>query len=332
MPVVLVGAGNACRLWLRPAMSTPDVEVVCLVDQVPERASGLLAEHGVELAVGNDLNAALEQHRPQLVVDMTPPLERVEIAAAAFAAGCDVIVEKPLAVGVPEADALIALADAAGRRIAVMQNHRFHPGARALRDLVAAGELGDLVTVSGELHRAVEAFDRLAGHPWPVLADMAIHDFDQARHVTGGEPHSVLTVQAAVPGSGFAGATVVACTFRFEGGLLFRYTASWSAAGLETPWFGTWRLDGRRAAATWDGAGTVVVERLIGHGPEGPVFEREPIALANEPNDHPAAVPALLRQMAAGGPVETEARDNIRSLAMVDAAIASAREGNWARI
>jgi predicted dehydrogenase len=327
MRVALVGAGNACRLWLRPALESRDAEVVCLVDQVPERATAVLAEHNATLTVVRDLGAALEAYRPQLVVDLTPPEGRAAIARAAFAAGCDVIVEKPLAVSASDAAGLIAAADAAGRRLAVMQNHRFHPGARTLRDLVASGELGDLVAVSGELHRAVEAFDRLGGHPSPVLADMAIHDFDQARHLSRREPRSVLAVQEAVPGSGFAGATVVHCVFRFEGGLVFRYSGSWSAAGLETPWFGRWRVDGLRAAATWDGASTLVVERLTGHGAEGPEFARETVALPDEPNDHPAAVPALLRQMAAGVPLETDAHDNVRSLAMVDAAIASAREG-----
>jgi predicted dehydrogenase len=329
MRVVLVGAGNACRLWLRPALESADAEVVCLVDQVPERATALLAEHGAMLPVAADLATALEQHRPQLVVDLTPPEGREHIAAIAFDAGCDLIVEKPLATAPGAARAVLERADAAGRRLAVMQNHRFHPGARALRRLAASGDLGELVLLSGELHRAVEGFDRLAGHPSPLLADMAIHDFDQARHLTGGEPRGVLAVQETVPGSGFAGATVVTCVFRFGGGLLFRYTGSWSAAGNETPWFGAWRLDGRAASATWDGAGTVVVERLTGFGPGGPMFEREQVRLPDEPNDHPAAVPELLRQMVSGEPLETDAHDNVRSLAMVDAAMASARDGSW---
>lgn len=328
MRVALVGAGNACRLWLHPALAAPDAEIVCLVDQVPERATALLGEFGVALPVVDDLAAALGAHRPQLVVDLTPPEGRDGIAALAFAAGCDLIVEKPLAVDARAARVLVERADAAGKRLAAMQNHRFHPGARMLRDLVWSGRLGDVVMISAELHRAVDAFDRLREHPSPVLADMAIHDFDQARHITGAEPESVLAVEQTVAGSGFAGATVACCTFRFAGGMLFRYTGSWSAAGLETPWFGMWRVDGRLAAATWDGAGLVTVERLAGHGPEGPRFDRTVVPLQDEPSDHAAAVPALLRQMASnGGPVETDAHDNLRSLAMVDAALESARAG-----
>jgi predicted dehydrogenase len=327
MRAVLVGAGNACRLWLRPALSTPEVDVVCLVDQVPERATGVLREFGVKMPVADDLAAGLRAHRAQLVVDLTPPQGREAIAELAFAAHCDLIVEKPLAVDAHAASALIDRADAAGRRVAVMQNHRFHPGARMLRDLVDSGDLGEVVMVSGELHRAVEAFDRLAHHPSPVLADMAIHDFDQARHITGAEPESVLALEQLVPDSGFVGGTLACCTFRFVGGALFRYTGSWSAAGLETPWFGTWRVDGRRGAATWDGGPTVTVERLTGYAEEGPQFDRTAISLPDGPNDHAAAVPALLRQIAAGGPVETDAHDNVRSLAMVDGALRSARAG-----
>ena len=113
------------------------------------------------------------------------------------------------------------------------------------------------------------------------------------------------------------GGTVASCIFQFSGGLRFTYRGSWSASGLETPWFGDWRIDGTLGAARWRDDGSPVIE------PGGRVID------AGGPNDHPAAVPALLTQMAGGGPLETPAADNIRSLAMVPAAIESARTGRW---
>jgi predicted dehydrogenase len=330
--VLIVGAGNAARLWLRPALGTPKVEVVAVVDEIPERAAALLAEQDSRLPVYGSLPEALSELSPGLVVDLTPPGSRRAVAEPAFAAGCDVIAEKPLAETVAEAGRLIELADRHGRRLAVMQNRRFHPAMRRLRELAAGGELGDLTLVSCDLHRAVDAFGRLAEHPAPLLSDMAIHEFDQARYLVGADPLRVVTAQSAVPGSGWSGATVAACTFEFPGGVLFSYRGSWASAGLESTWFAAWRLDGREAAASWDGDRSIVMERLTGHTDQGPQFARAPVELGEGTNDHPASVPALLRAMARPGPLETDAHDNLTSLAMVEAAIESARCDGWVEI
>lgn len=330
--VVLVGAGDACRLWLPVVAAMPDAELRGLVDIDAERARGLLAEHGLDVPVRTDLRAAIAELRPAVVADLTPPASRRAVAEAAFAAGCDVIAEKPLAESVAEARELVGLAAAAGRRLVVMQNHRFHPAAERLREWIRSGAGGRIVLLDCELHRAVEPFPRVEALPSPLLADMAIHAFDKARNLTGRDPLRVLCREVRPAESGFAGAPVALCTFELEDGVVFTYRGSWAAAGHETPWFGRWRVDGTLAAARWEGTGAPVVERLLEHTPEGPRFERTPLAGDTDPNDHPAAVPALLRLLASGAPAPTEAADNIRSLAMVHAAIAAARDGGWVAV
>jgi len=175
----------------------------------------------------------------------------------------------------------------------------------------------------------VEPFPRAGSLPSPLLADMAIHAFDQARSLAGADAVRVSCRELCPPEAGFAGAPVALCTFELDAGVTFTYRGSWAAAGHETPWFGRWRIDGTAAAARWEGSGSAVVERLVEHTPEGPRFERSPLEGDVDPNDHPAAVPALLRAVIGGRPVPTEAADNIRSLAMVEAAIAAARSGGW---
>src|SRR4051794_27864934 len=103
-PIVLVGAGNACRLWLPNVLRMPDIELVALVDIEPARVEAMAAEYGVVgLPVEADLGAAVSRYRPRLVVDLTPPAGREAVAAAAFARGCDLIVEKPMAESVAAA-------------------------------------------------------------------------------------------------------------------------------------------------------------------------------------------------------------------------------------
>jgi predicted dehydrogenase len=330
--IVLVGAGDACRLWLPVASRLPDVDLRALVDIDTARAERLVREHGVDVPVRSDLAAAVAELGPRVVVDLTPPAARRTVAEAAFAAGCDVIAEKPLAESVARARELVDLARRSGRRLVVMQNHRFHPAVERLRDWVGGGEAGRVMFLDCELHRAVEPFPRVEALPSPLLADMAIHAFDQARNLAGADAARVRCWELRPPEAGFAGAPVALCTFELEGGAVFTYRGSWAAAGHETPWFGRWRIDGTSAAARWEGSGSPVTERLLEHTPEGPRFERRTLEGAIDPNDHPAAVPALLRAVIAGAPAPTEAADNIRSLAMVEAAIAASRTGGWVEV
>jgi predicted dehydrogenase len=330
--ILLVGAGDACRLWLPVVSRLPDIDLRALVDVDTARAEGLLGEHGVDVPVRADLGAAIAEMRPRIVVDLTPPAERRTVAEAAFAAGCDVIAEKPLAESVARARELIGMARRGGRRLVVMQNHRFHPAVERLRDWVRGGEAGRVMLLDCELHRAVEPFPRVEALPSPLLADMAIHAFDQARNLSGADAVRVSCRELRPSETGFAGAPVALCTFELEGGATFTYRGSWAAAGHETPWFGRWRIDGTAAAARWEGRGSPVTERLLEHTPEGPRFESRTLAGEPDPNDHPAAVPALLRAVVGGAPAPTEAADNIRSLAMVEAAIAASRSGGWAEV
>lgn len=330
--VVLVGAGDACRLWLPVASRLPDIDLRALVDLDTARAEGLLQEHGVDVPVRADLAAAVAELEPRVVVDLTPPAGRRTVAEAAFGAGCDVIAEKPLAESVAAARELVELARRSRRRLVVMQNHRFHPAVERLREWLRRGGAGRVMFLDCELHRAVEPFPRVESLPSPLLADMAIHAFDQARNLAGADAVRVSCRELRPPEAGFAGAPVALCTFELEGGAMFTYRGSWAAAGHETPWFGRWRIDGTAAAARWEGSGSPVVERLIEHSPEGPRFERRTLAGETDPNDHPAAVPALLRAVIGGAPAPTEAADNIRTLAMVEAAMAAADSGGWARV
>jgi predicted dehydrogenase len=330
--IVLVGAGDACRLWLPVAARLPNIDLRALVDINTARAEGLLGEYGADVPIRADLAAAVAEMRPRVVVDLTPPAVRRTIAETAFAGGCDVIAEKPLAESVARARDLVELARRRGRRLVVMQNHRFHPAVERLRDWVRGGGAGRVMFLDCELHRAVEPFPRVEALPSPLLADMAIHAFDQARNLSGADAVRVSCRELRPPEAGFAGAPVALCTFELDGGATFTYRGSWAAAGHETPWFGRWRIDGTTAAARWEGNGPPVTERLLAHTPEGPAFESRPLAGENDPNDHPAAVPALLRAVLGGGPAPTEAADNIRSLAMVEAAIAASRSGGWVEV
>ena len=103
-----------------------------------------------------------------------------------------VVVEKPLALTLPDAVAIAAASSEAGRIAMVAQNYRFRRQPRALHDLVAARALGRLLAIRMSCRRDlrdawISRRDWRGKMPYPYLLDMAIHHVDLVRMITGQE-------------------------------------------------------------------------------------------------------------------------------------------------
>ena len=114
------------------------------------------------------------------------------LAELSLAAGCHVVVEKPLALTLPDAVAIADASAQAGRIAMVAQNYRFRRQPRALHDLVAARALGRLLGIRISCRRDlrdawISRRDWRGKMPYPYLLDMAIHHVDLVRMITGQE-------------------------------------------------------------------------------------------------------------------------------------------------
>jgi predicted dehydrogenase len=318
---VVIGAGVVVHFWLGPLEARDDVEIVALVDPDEARAAQAAATHGVAAPVFGGLDEALRRTGPDLAVVLTPPALHRPVIERVLAAGCDVLCEKPLADTVADARAIVAAADAAGRVLSVMQNRRHHPAIVRLREGIANGTLGGLVQLCADMFMApTREVAHLVGEPHPLLIDVAIHTFDQARFLAAAEPVAVVCHELDPPHSRYDGAAVAACTFELDGGSLFSYRGSWLAHGFETSYDSAWRIVGARGTALWDSVGTPRYATSEEPGEEWPV---EP---PRDRTGHAAAIDVLLDSLAARRPAPTDGADNLNSLAMVFAAISSADE------
>jgi predicted dehydrogenase len=327
---VVAGCGAASALWMPTLVASRLVEVVGLADLDETRARKLAERHDLAVRVGVDPGELLDATGAGLLIDLTPPQNRLANARVAFERGRDVLAEKPMAESVGAAREIVALAEAGGRRFAVMQNHRFHAGMRALRAAVEQGRLGPLGLVCADFAKNVPAHGWRAASTSALLEDMAIHTFDQGRYLAAARPLRVFAHEWNPAGSTFTGGAAATATFELEGGAVFSYRGQWSAPGGHTPWFAAWKLVGRDALAHWDGSGTAVLEWPVGEGRRGRHVDRAPLPEPWQgPPGHPSAIEALLRALRDGRPAETEGRDNVASLAMVEAALASCRRGCW---
>ncbi len=196
--VAVVGVGPAAEPHVKSLLDLRDrVEVRHVVGRSPERLRTFAARW--PFPVTTDLDAALRDPDVRAVIVLTPPAAHLEVARAALDAGKHVLVEKPLEVSVERAERLVAAARSSGRRLGVVLQHRFRPGARRLRALLAEGALGGVTAawVAVPWWRPQGYYDEpgrgtLARDGGGVLLTQAIHALDLFRSLVG-----VIEVRAA---------------------------------------------------------------------------------------------------------------------------------------
>jgi len=142
----IVGLGRWGRALVAAISGEPRLRIERAIDP-DTSARGFCAEHGFDLT--DSFEAALTDPAIDAVLLATPhSLHKAQVIAAANA-GKQVFCEKPLALRRADAAAMFAACRTAGVVLAVGHNRRFWPSMRALRGLVAAGELGSILHVEG---------------------------------------------------------------------------------------------------------------------------------------------------------------------------------------
>src|SRR5439155_5233555 len=112
---------------------------------------------GLGVPVFRRLEQALRAVAPDLVLLVSPPSTHRPLAEAALAAGSHVVIEKPLAPVLTDAESIAAAARTHGRVVMVSHNYRFRRQSRALAALVRNGSLGRLLAIRCECRRDLRA-------------------------------------------------------------------------------------------------------------------------------------------------------------------------------
>jgi predicted dehydrogenase len=191
--------------------------------------------------------------------------------------------------------------------------------------------LGDLVACYLDFHLHFGTGYRYFFLEEPLLSDMAIHHFDSLRFVLDDEPVEVSCHSWAGPGTPFAGHPAAVATMRFAKGTVVSYRGSWLAYGPGTPYGGQWRLDGTRATVEFTFRGAFAdrekLDRLTLYRPDSPPYAARLPAMPYK--DRKGALHTFARWIREGTPPEgaSTAADNLKSLALMAAAIRSARAG-----
>ena len=181
----VIGVGAMGKNHARVYYQLSDSQLVAVSDSNQEIADNIGKLYGVP-AYSNYIEM-LEKEKPEAVSIVVPTALHKEVALEVLKRGAHILIEKPIASTVEDAETIIKVAKEAKRVLMIGHIVRFNSAHQALKQKLDAGELG----------RVFQIFCRRAG-PFPgrvrdvgCVIDLAPHDVDIMRFLTGMDPKRV---------------------------------------------------------------------------------------------------------------------------------------------
>lgn len=324
---ILTGLGNRGRYWLDELLQHDGAAIAACVEPDERQRKLALESHDVsdDLMFGS-LDEAIASTDAACVLDVTPPAVHHEIARKAFDAGLHLLSEKPLSDDLDRAGEIVDMGRAAGVVHMVAQNYRFNCGARTLRRLLAEGTIGrpGQCDVRFYMPWADLPGSHYVTEPYMVIVDMMVHHFDLMRYFMGADPRRVHAVTWNHEWGWHKGDAAHSIVFDFGDGRMATHVANGCSVGHHDDYFGNWRIEGPAGSLS-------MTNNRIHHAH---IHRVDPtIDRMIEPGDPPGhIIDEFARAIAEDRPPECSAEDNLKTVAMVFAAVRSAREHAWIEI
>jgi predicted dehydrogenase len=318
LTVGLLGAGLIAGVHAHAYRASPGVRLVAVADPVPGKADRIADDHGAKVVP--DLDAMLDLGVD--VVDVcTPPTVHADATVTALGAGRHVICEKPIARTMDEARRVVAAAEAAPGLLTIGHVSRFEPDHKAARDLVDAGEIGDVAMLKHSTTSSLPGWTEAGWLADPAtsggpLVDQAVHSFDYAGWVIG---RPAVRVHAVAADSSAGPWTYALATVRYDNGAIAHVECGWAhppARGFKL----TAEIVGTQGRLTWsyDHMMSAVLYPRDGDPEWWDALSDRGFALE---------LRTFFDAMRSGGPAPVPAREAMESLRVALAARESARTG-----
>jgi len=191
--IAVAGMGARGQEWVREIKAAPAFELAACVDIDPAALQRASARFGISPnQCFTNLRKALESSAARAVVVVTPPDCHATTCEAALHRKLAVLVEKPFTLKLSDAVRLVSLADANSTPLLVAQNYRYLRSFRSVKRLIDAGLLGRVGMVVCQYYRPFHNMpDSLAKLTNSVLWGISVHHLDAIRYVLGAKVTSV---------------------------------------------------------------------------------------------------------------------------------------------
>lgn len=238
----VIGCGKVARtLHIPEYLNCPDTELIAYCDVDRRSIAESVARYG-ERSTYHDYRKMLAAEKLDCVSVCLPNFLHCPATVASLEAGVNVLVEKPMALTLREADRMLAAAKRRKKLLMVSQTQRFSAVHKKAKEVIDSGILGRILHVT-------TAF----GHPGPEgwsprgkwffqkkkagfgpMADLGIHKADLLRYLTGKEVAAVFAFKSRQEKRHTDVEDNFVSVLRFTDGTLGTLTTSWTVRGMET--------------------------------------------------------------------------------------------------
>jgi predicted dehydrogenase len=188
----IVGTGFMGKVHAEQIRRLGNVEIAAVVGSRPDRAKSFAEAQGIAIATDN-LQEVLDHKEIEAIHICTPNVDHFPQSMAALNAGKAVLCEKPMTTTVDEARQMVALAKAKNAVNCVQHNLRYYPVLQQLRQMIAHGDLGDILSVQGTYSQDWLLYDTdwnwridtAENGQLRVMGDIGSHWMDMIQHLTG---------------------------------------------------------------------------------------------------------------------------------------------------
>ena len=263
MRVAVIGVGSLGQHHARIYAALPEAELRAVVDQDGARAGEIATRHGV---------AALRHHRDlpddlDAVSVAVPTVHHASITCECLERGLHVLVEKPMAATLAEAERMLELSRHSGRHLLVGHTERFNPAVRATASLVRGPRFIEAHRLGIFTSRSVDV---------DVVLDVMIHDIDVILSMV---PSPVAAVDSVGVNALTEKIDIANARIRFENGCVANVTAS----RISTDKVRKLRIFQSDSYISLDYATQeALAYRLQRHDGRAPEIVREPISVEQE--------------------------------------------------
>lgn len=319
--IIVVGLGPRGQAWLHEIQKASGYQLVGCVDTDP----GVLREvcnKGV--LTTTQLSDALDQTECDAVLVATSPGNHVESCKLAISRGLAVMVEKPFTQCLREAVELVSLAEQKGTPLIVTQNYRYMRSFHTARRLIADGVLGAVGMVACQYYRVPHAMGSLAQLTNNVLWGAGIHHLDALSYTLNQRITGVMAESFTMPYGELPRGASMQMLLSFENEIRGVYSTTYESSGHEFFERGQefyLRYVGERATLHVFQRWLMLCEsgklpRLVRRGPRRVTEER-------------ILLDQLERALIAREEPECSGRDNLHTMAVVEACVRSASVRRW---
>ncbi len=318
---IFIGAGFFAQFQAEAWKRLPEAEITAVVDAIPGKAQAFADRFGIARAY-TSADEALKQERPEFVDIATRPESHLELTWLAASQGAHVICQKPMAPTMAECVAMCEACESAGVRLLIHENWRWQPWNRELKRRLDRGEIGRVFQLSffwrtgdgaGPAPYPTQPYFRQM--PRLLVYETLVHLLDTFRFLAG--PCQVTHSHLARINPVIVGEDHAIIHLRFDSGAIGLIDGNRFTGPVPAPVaMGQLLVEGERGLLRVAPTGTLHFQPAGGTEVQLPF---QPIESGYKGDSVLATQQHLLACLRDNRPAESEGRDYLKTVALVDA-------------